>query len=380
MRRDILLLLLAIGVIGANSLLLSPVVAAVAADFGTTPRQVMTAASAYGLGTALSALTLAPLSDRFGAGRVLRIALVALALGLASSALAPSPGGLIGAQTLCGLAAGAALPAIYTLAAEIAPEGRTAQTVGAVLTGWTVALVFGVSAAAWLTDLAGWRVVYVTFALLTGLLWATSSGLSRQSRPSGVITSPLTALRVPGISRGLLATGLVMFSFYVTYFFVGAQVTLRLDLSTTKAGLVPLAYGLGFGLAVYADRWIDRLGLARATPLLFVYSAIVYVVMAAVADSYVALLVMALLWGIGQHLCLNLVVARLSTLEPTQRGAIMGLYSAVTYLAVFAAPLAGAPLFAAFGLAGCLIVSALLSLAEAVESLGLRRVRTQRSA
>ena len=69
MRTPILILMSAIGVIGANSLLLSPVVTAVSQTLNATTAEVMRAASAYGLGVAAAALLLAPLGDRIGAGR-----------------------------------------------------------------------------------------------------------------------------------------------------------------------------------------------------------------------------------------------------------------------------------------------------------------------
>lgn len=377
MRFAVFLLISAIGVVGANSLLLAPIVIAVSETLGAAPSAIMRAASAFGLGTAVAALLLAPLSDRFGAARVLRLALLAMVAGLTVSASAPTLPALIAAQALCGLAAGAALPSIYALAAAISPPGREARTMGAVLTGWTVSLVLGVSVSAWATDLFGWRMVYLALAAVAALLWVLSRSLGPYGAPSGVVTSPLTALRVPGISRGLLAAALVMLAFYTTYFYTGAHVTLTLGGSTGEAGLVPLVYGIGFGLAVLADPLLDRIGPSRATPPLFALVALGYGAMAAMSGTYIGLLAMAFVWGLGQHLALNLVVARLSALDPAQRGAIMGLYSTVTYLCVFAAPFLGGGLFAAGGLAACLAMSAALCLAEAGESLSLRRrVRT----
>ncbi|NRB16768.1 MAG: MFS transporter [Rhodobacteraceae bacterium] len=370
---SILILLSAIGVIGANSLLLSPLVTAVGSDLQVSAAQVMQAASAYGLGVAAAALVLAPLGDRFGAGRLLRAALVVLAIGLAASALAPNLAALIAAQALCGLAAGAALPSIYTLAITIAPKGREAQTMGAVLTGWTVSLVLGVSAGALLTDLAGWRAVYTALAVGTALLWLLSSGLRQLGTSGNPGTSPLTALKVPGMARGLLATVMLMLSFYLTYFFIGAHVTVALGLSTTKAGLIPLFYGIGFGLAVLLDPLLDRLGLARATAPVFLAISLIYLGMATLTESFHAMLMIAVVWGIVQHLGLNLLVARLTALDPSQRGAIMGLYSTATYLCIFAVPVLGDQAYARWGLAGCLAISALLCLIEAVESLSLRR-------
>jgi len=374
MRVSILILLSAIGVIGANSLLLSPLITTVGNDLQVGATQVMQAASAYGLGVAAAALLLAPLGDRFGAGRLLRAALAVLAIGLVASALAPSIHALVAAQTLCGLAAGAALPSIYSLAVTIAPRGRESQTLGAVLTGWTVSLVLGVSLGAWVADLSHWRVVYLALAVGTALLWLFSSKLHQLGTSGGPATSPLSALKVPGIGRGLLATVLLMLSFYITYFFIGAHITVALGLSTSKAGLVPLFYGMGFGLAVMADPLLDRWGQARATAPVFLVIALTYSGMIVLAGTFHGLLAIAVLWGVFQHLGLNLLVARLTALDPSQRGAIMGLYSTATYLCIFAVPTLGGLAYASWGLAGCLAISALLCLIEAFEAKGLRRL------
>ncbi|UWQ48339.1 MFS transporter [Leisingera caerulea] len=372
MQTPILILMSAIGVIGANSLLLSPVVTAVSQTLNATTAEVMRAASAYGLGVAAAALLLAPLGDRIGAGRLLRAALLLLGAGLGASAAAPDVWTLMAAQAVCGLAAGAALPSIYTLAMVIAPKGRESRVLGLVLSGWTVSLVLGVSVSAWATDLAGWRAVYGTLAGVALLLWAAAARLRGAGSPSGQATSPLTALRVPGIVRGLLSTALMMLGFYSSYFFTGAHITEDLGLSITQAGLLPLFYGIGFGLAVLLDPLLDRLGLARATPPVFLAVTASYLLMMVWADSYGLLLGLAVLWGIGQHLALNLVVARVTLLDPGQRGAIMGLFSTVTYLCVFTAPFTGAASYAVLGLAGCLGVSALLSACAVLEALGLK--------
>ena len=371
--QSILILMSAIGIIGANSLLLSPLVTAVGQDLAADPGAVMQAASAYGLGVALAALTLAPKGDRIGAGRLLRLALAALTLGLAASGLAPGLWGLILAQGFCGLAGGAALPSIYSLAARIAPKGREARTVGLVLTGWTLSMVLGVTVSAWAAELAGWRQVYLALALLAALLWLCSRSLARlssgaSSQVEAAASSPLTALRVPGMRTGLLATALLMLSFYITYFYTGAHITLDLGLSTGQAGLLPMFYGIGFGLAVLFDPLLDRLGLARATPPIFVLITASYLGLALASGNFLILLGGTLIWGIFQHLGLNLLVARLTALDPGQRGAIMGLYSTMTYLCVFAAPYAGDLLFGIWGLVGCLVASASLTALEAFEA------------
>ncbi|NIZ14390.1 MFS transporter [Phaeobacter sp. HF9A] len=367
-------LMCAIAIVGTNALLLSPLVQSVGADLGASPARVLWAASGYGLGVAAAALLLAPLGDRIGSGRLLRMSLVALVLGFVSSALAPSLVALIAAQGLCGLAGGAALPSIYTMAAVIAPKGREARVVGAVLTGWTLSLVLGVSLAAWSADLIGWRMIYAVLAGLCALVWALSGPLARLDTPDGgTASSPLSALRVKGMGRGILASVGLMLSFYVTYSYTGAHATLALGLSTGQAGLVPLIYGLGFGGAVLLDPLLDRIGMARATTPVFVGLALVYLAMGALNGSYPLFLALAVPWGIFQHFALNLLVARLTALDPRQRGAIMGIYSTSTYLCVFAAPFVGGLGYQMLGILGCVLISAALTTMEAIEALSLRR-------
>jgi len=48
-----------------------------------------------------------------------------------------------------------------------------------------------------------------------------------------------------------------------------------------------------------------------------------------------ALIVFCFMWGAANHLGLNILVGQLTALSPGQRATILGLYSAVTYAAMF---------------------------------------------
>ncbi len=372
--QSIAILLLSIGVIGSNSLLLSPISVVVGQDLAVSAAQVMQAAGAYGLGVALAALALAPMADRFGADRALRVATCILCLAFVVSAAAPTLPLLMAAQALAGLGAGVALPAIYTLAAEIAPKGRETRVIGAVLTGWTLSMVVGVMAAALIAQAVGWRAVYGALAGAMGLLFLAQSRLVGLSAPRAA-TSPLTALRVPGVGRALFSVACFMMAFYLPYFFLGAQIEEGLGRSTAEAGLVAMIYGLGFGAAVLADPVIDRIGAQRALPLALGALIAIYGSLALVAPSYVALGVLAFIWGGVNHLGMNLIVARLTSLDPAQRGAIMGLYSATTYACVFAAPLLGAVVYGN-GFAWLAALAALAIAAALIEALSRPKPRT----
>lgn len=360
-------LCLCIGLIGANSLALGPIAPRVAESFATGVPAVMTASAAFGIGTAASALLLAGLIDRFGPGRMLRHALLAFLVALVASAAAPVLPAFIGAQLLAGLAAGVALPAIYTLAALASPPGRESDTLGVVLFGWTLSMVAGVSLSAVIADLFGWRMVYGIVVIAGFAAVAGTTKLTAGGSPTGrAAPSPLSALRVPGIAPLLLACAAFMASFYGVYAYVGDHLHRTLGLPVSAAGLLALCYGLGFGATAFLDRWIDRLGPARLLPLFFAVVGGVYLLMSLAAGSYPALLAVMFCWGMANHAALNVLILRLAALDPARRGAIMGLNSGVTYLALFVGTSGFGPLYARAGFAALPALAVVLMLTAAL--------------
>lgn len=288
---------------------------------------------------------------------------------LVASALAPSVTWLAASQTVAGLAAGIALPAIYGLAAELAPPGRSAEVMGKVLTGWVLSLVFGVAASALLADLMDWRLVYAVMGILgAALVWLVRA---LPNTPRDRVRGS-AAWRIPGVIPALLNVLSFMAAFYGLYAFLGPHITEGLGRSTTVAGLTALFYGIGFAGVSPLDRMIDRVGADRAAPPVFAALIAVYVALAMTAHSLPLLLVTCTVWGAVNHLGLNLIVGRLTALAPTRRGAIMGLNSATTYAAVFGATLAFRPVYQAYGFVPLALLSALAVLPALFRALRAR--------
>lgn len=378
----IIVLILLIGLVGANSLALSPIAAAVAIDLGASGAPaVMTAAALYGAGVAVSALCLAPLTDKYGADVILRVALLLIASALGASALAPSLSVLVVVQALAGIGAGMAIPAIYGMASVVAPKGEEARTLGKVLTGWTLSMIGGVTLSAYITDLFGWRMVYV---LLSGSLFLILLALTIKTLPpapkSGRFTSPIGAFRIAGVFPGLFAVGMMGMGFYGVYNFLGAHLVEDLGYAVRAGGLLTLSYGLGFAASMVLDPYIDRIGARRGLIGFFAVMAIYYVGMSLIAQNYYALALSMAGWGALQHMGLTITIGRLGMIDPARRGAILGLNTFVMYLAVFLSTFAYRPIFEGHGLMSCLLVSALLALAGLAEAILWRRPAPQRLA
>ncbi len=353
-----------VGTVGANSLALGPLAPALAVSYESNVVTVMHAAAAYGLGTALGALGLSPLIDMFGTSRSLLCALICIAFAFACSALAPDVGWFIAAQAFAGLAAGLALPASYAFAAQVAPAGRESEILGRVLVGWTLSLVVGVSLSALVADLIDWRWVYGTFALLTLLVLifliqirtalpdlANDPGRNNTVavKRSARITWPHATLRLPGVGPLLVICFGYMIAFYGVYGYMGSHMSNDLGMSISANGLISLCYGTGFGIAVFGDRIIDRHGVPALMPWALFLLAITYGLIAIGAASVYMLLGVCIIWGFMNHFGLNLIVAGLSSISCQKRGAILGAYSAITYMAASAGALIFGALYAASG-------------------------------
>lgn len=356
----LMLLMAAVTIVGSNSLALSPIALEIGRGFGgASAQEVLVAAALFGAGTAAAAVGIAPFADRIGLSRALFLAIGVLVLGMAGTAVAPSLPVVWAAQAVAGLGSGVALPATYGLAAEIAPKGRESTFMGRVLMGWTLSLVFGASAAALIAEVAGWRAVHGVLAalgLLVMLAMAMSPRMGEVRAAQGA--SPWAALRVPGIGAALGVAGGYMAAFYGLYAYVAPHLQAGLGWPVWMAGAVPLVYGIGFGLASLGDPWIDRFGPRRVAPWVFGVLVLQYLALAAVAGNAWALVALCLSWGMINHLGLNLIVGRLAALDPARRGAVLGLNSGVTYLAMFLATAGFGWVEAWLGFAACAVLSA----------------------
>lgn len=331
------LLTLGIALVGSNSLVLSPILTDVAADFDARAADVARAIAAYGGATALSAFALARHIDRVGPRLVLLLGMVVMMLAIGASALAHSWVALAMAQGLAGIGAGVVLPATYHLAATVAPKGAEARTLGQVLVGWSLSLVLGIPAAALLTDLAGWRSV---FLVLAGVGFVALIGFVRllpRDRPelAPAREGPLAPLKIRTVPILLATCFAFMIGFYGVYPFVGDHLRVSHGIGAAPAGLFVLAYGIGFGLASLGDGLIDRFGLRRMFPLALLTVALIYLVMIPAAAAFWSVIVLSAIWGFANHFGLNALVLLLSRADPARRGAILGLYGTVTYAASF---------------------------------------------
>ena len=369
------LLTLGIALVGSNSLVLSPILTDVAADFDARAADVARAIAAYGGATALSAFALARHIDRVGPRLVLLLGMVVMMLAIGASAFAHSWVALALAQGMAGIGAGVVLPATYHLAATVSPKGAEARTLGRVLTGWSLSLVLGIPAASLLTDLAGWRSVFLVLAGIGFLALIGFVRLLPRDRPALAPTheGPLAPLKIPTVPILLATCFAFMIGFYGVYPFVGDHLRVSHGIAAAPAGLFVLAYGIGFGLASLGDGLIDRFGLRRMFPLALLTVALISLAMIPASLAFWSVIALSAIWGFVNHFGLNALVLLLSRADPVRRGAILGLNSAVTYAASFIGAAVFGEIYADIGFAAiCGLAGLALAIGALLVHVGLR--------
>lgn len=349
-RTPLLLLTLSIAAVGIQALMLSPLLTDIAAGLGTQAKEIGFAASAYGVGVATAALLAAPQLGRWPKRGAIRIAFAVLAVALFLCAFAWDWRVLAAAQLVAGLASGVIIPATYALTGDIAPPDRRSQDLGKVLFGWSIAMVAGVPLAAVLSAFVGWRGTFAIVGLVAAAMPFAGILLPRgTSQVSTERVRYMDVLRLPGAWTGYLATFAYMIAFYQTYTFIGDHVRQTHGAGAWLGGTISLAYGIGFGLGVVFDKWIDAKGPMRMLPLGLALVGLNYLVLPFAAERVLTVALWPFLWGLANHFCMTTLVSYMNTLSQRLRGTIMGLFSFTTYLSLGTAGAVYGPVYEAHG-------------------------------
>ena len=257
----------------ANVYYAQPLLDALANDFGISHAAVGGVVTATQIGCALALLLVVPLGDKVDRRRLMAAQLIALVVALVSVSMAQSSSALLIGMLATGMLGTAMTQGLIAYAASAASPHEQGRVVGAaqggVFTGLLLARVF----AGGISDIAGWRGVYLCAAALMLMialpLWwrlpALPTVTATMSYPR-LIGSMLTLLRQEKVLqiRGVLA--LLMFASFNIFW---SALVLPLsappfNFSHTAIGAFGLAGAVGALAAGRAGRWADR-GYAQRT-------------------------------------------------------------------------------------------------------------------
>jgi predicted MFS family arabinose efflux permease len=120
----------------------------------------------YTAAAAVSGLIAALFLDRFDRRKALAVAMAGLVVGTAAGALARGLGTLMAARILAGMFGGPATSIALSIIADLIPPSRRGKAMGAIMSAFAVASVLGVPAGLELARRGGWRLPFLSVALL----------------------------------------------------------------------------------------------------------------------------------------------------------------------------------------------------------------------
>src|SRR5215831_1937066 len=129
-------------------------------SFGVPPTTIATGIVAYGMVAAGFVMLGAKLTQRYGAARVFRAALVLFCVSQILMTFSPTAALMITAQSLCGVAASVIVPSLVALIAENYKGSQLATAVGACGSARAAAGVLAFIIGGFLGTYIGWRPVF----------------------------------------------------------------------------------------------------------------------------------------------------------------------------------------------------------------------------
>ncbi|MCX4426924.1 MFS transporter [Streptomyces mirabilis] len=251
------------------------------------------------IGYVLGMLFLVPLGDRLEKRGLISVLLTVTTLALVAAGLATNFPMLLIASLISG---GTSVVAqiLIPFAASLAPDHARGRIVGRVMSGLLTGILLSRTLSSLVSDVAGWRVVYLGSAVLMALLALALRAALPQHAPTTtmpyahVLRSTLQLVRRHPVllRRGLYQAAMFgAFSAFwttVSYVLTGPH----FHYSPIGVGLFALVGAAGAAVAPFAGNWADR-GLVRPmTGIAFAVAALAFAI-AGFGRSHITLIALA---------------------------------------------------------------------------------------
>lgn len=274
----------------------SPFYPEIADDLGTSVPLLGQATTLMILVSVACGVVVGPLADRYGFRWPLVIGVLAIAVNLIGTGLAPVYPVLLGLALAGGLADAIVFGLPLAVAGTLFAGDAQRRAMTWIIGSMSVAPTVGVPAMTALGDAAGWRnALLVTGALTLGAAWLTAVSLPRDHarsaahlRVSEVVAAYAPLLHHRGIVRLYAATALRGITWFGLLTYLGAFLKEEIGLSGSQAGLVYAATGSGYLLGGVVS---SRLGFASPRTLLiaaYATAGVTVGVLLLAADVWVA--------------------------------------------------------------------------------------------
>lgn len=326
---------IASGLSVANVYYAQPLLDALARDFAIDHAAIGGVIAATQIGCALALLLLVPLGDRVNRRRLMATQVILLIAALAAVSMASTAVMLLGCMLAVGLLGTAMTQGLIAYAASAAAPHEQGRVVGAAQSGVFIGLLLARVFSGSISDLFGWRGVYILAALLMlGIalpLWRRLPVLAAAPNPLSyprLLISMLALLRQEKVLqvRGVLA--LLMFAAF-NIFWSALVLPLSAPLfrfSHTEIGALGLVGVIGALAAGRAGKWADRGYGQRTSAAALVMLLIAWWPLSLMAWSPAALLVGIVLLDLGGQALHVTNQSMIFRTRPEAHSRLVGLY------------------------------------------------------
>lgn len=257
----------------ANVYYAQPLLDSIARDFNISHADVGGVITATQVGCALALLFVVPLGDLLNRKYLIGVQLVLLILTCVGVAVSTSTLALLAGMLGVGLLGTAMTQGLIAYSATLAGDGERGRVVGAAQGGVVIGLLMARSLAGFVTDVAGWRSVYLVSGAFAFVMLIVLSRLLPAPRVARAQLSYGALLRSMGVllahERVLQVRGMIGLLMFAAFSIFWSALVLPLSappfsMSHTSIGAFGLVGALGALAAARAGQLTDR-GLGQVT-------------------------------------------------------------------------------------------------------------------
>lgn len=364
------LLAVASGMTVANLYYAQPLLSSLSGVFHISTATAGSLITLTQVGYVIGMLFLVPLGDRLEKRNLITVLLTVTTLALVAAGLATSFPVLLIASLVSG-ATSVVAQVLVPFAAGLAPDHARGRIVGRVMSGLLTGILLSRTVSSLVSDVAGWRVVFLGSAAMMALLAVALRAALPRHAPTTTLpyhhvlrsTFRLVRTHPALLRRGLYQAAMfgAFSAFWTTVSFVLTGP--RFHYSSIGVGVFALVGAAGAAVAPFAGHWADR-GLVRPmTGLAFVVAALAFALAGFGGHSVIAIGLAAILIDMAVQTTLILGQHTVYQLDPAARARLNSAFIAMFFVGGAIGSQLGSVVYHSGGWTGLTILGAVLPLA-----------------
>jgi predicted MFS family arabinose efflux permease len=341
-----------------NLRVLGPVLVDISQDLNVTIAKAGSLAVAYSLPFTITALFVAPLSDRFGRRSMMLIGIFTLSLAALGAVFTPSFESLFLTRILAGFGGAVLQPATMASVGDYFPYAERGRAMSWVIGATTMSTVLGVPAGTFLAGIFTWRwifallgIILLIATIIVAALFPHDGRLAKSDTKGleGYKSNFLRILREPSAIATLISTCLFGMFWHGWNTFSGAFFIQTFSLSTKELAPIIMLQGSGTFTGSYLGGVLsDRLGKKNTMTIGLLLGAVMMTLLTNVVVSLWLTLILMMLMSINAGIRFTSENALATEQVPDARGTMMAMDASTLQLGSVLGSSAGSLIIGSF--------------------------------